>query len=237
MSPSSDTAPRRGSHRSMARTLGLELVVPLALFYGMRAVGVDQLLALVIAAIPPAINAARTIALERRVSGITAFVLAAMALSVAMSFVTGSPRALLLRDAWATAAMGLWILITLLARRPFLYDATRIFLDDDKQSIWAWNWELFPQFRHALRVSTVVWGCAFLTDTAIRVLMALTLPVDLVPALEYVLLAVTVLLLLGFQKFYGARYLRRHELRLRGVHLSQTHTPRTSNVNSAEQTR
>ncbi|PRY02279.1 VC0807 family protein [Allonocardiopsis opalescens] len=216
-------SPPRPSGRPgpLGRTLALELVLPLAVFYGMRALGADQFLALLLAAALPAAHAVHGIAVHRRVSGVTLFVLGTMVLTVAMSLITGSPRALLIRDAWASAAMGLWTLATLAVGRPLLYSGTLAFLSGERAATWRRNWERFPEFRHAMRVSTGVWGGIFLCHTAVQIAMAASLPIDLVPALEPVLLAVTVLALFSFQKLYGDRYLRRHGLRMHGVELSR----------------
>jgi hypothetical protein len=220
MTPQPDVQPRRGTRRVMTGTLLIEVVAPLALFYGLRALGVNQFLALLLGAAVSAINAAHTIVTQRRVGGVTMFVLGTMAFTVVMSFITGDPRVLLIRNGWGFAAMGVGMLLTLFARRPFLYEAARIVFDEDKQQTWAQNWERFPPFRHLLWVCSGAWGGACLIDAGLRVLMAFTLPIDLVPVLDNVLLVVTLGTILIFQRVYGRRYLRRHGLRLRGVQVS-----------------
>jgi hypothetical protein len=44
---------------------------------------------------------------------------------------------------------------------------------------WDRSWLEDPRFRHVMRVITGMWGVAFLLDSALRVVMAFTLPVDL----------------------------------------------------------
>jgi membrane-bound ClpP family serine protease len=208
-----------GVHRGLVSVVALELAGPLVIFYGLRAAGVSQWIALLAAGALPAVRAVHGLVVERRVSGITVFVLGAMVLTVAMSFVSGSPRVLLIRNAWGTCALGVWALITLWGRRPFLYEAMRVISDRDKQQRWEANWRDHPPFRQVLRIATAVWGAALLADAALRVVMAATLPIDAVPLLDDVLLVVTLAALLAFQRLYGRAYLRRHGLRLRGVEL------------------
>ncbi|MFD1544585.1 VC0807 family protein [Nonomuraea guangzhouensis] len=210
-----------GPHRGLVTVAALEFAGPLVIFYGLRAAGVSQWIALLAAGTLSAARAVHGLVVERRVSGITMFVLGAMVITIAMSFVSGSPRVLLIRNAWGTCALGLWALITLCGRRPFLYEAMRVISDRDKQQQWAANWTDHPAFRHLLRIMTAVWGAALLTDAALRVVMAATLPIDAVPLLDDVLLIVTLAALLAFQRLYGRGYLRRHGLRLRGVELSR----------------
>ncbi|MDT7785308.1 MAG: hypothetical protein QOF58_3727, partial [Pseudonocardiales bacterium] len=94
-------------------------------------------------------------------------------------------------------------------------------LPEDKKQVWAANWERHPAIRHALRGCTAIWGAIFLADTAIRVGMALTLPIDLVPVLDDVLLVVLLLVLVVVQRVYSRTVMRRAGLRINGVHVSQ----------------
>ena len=83
---------------------------------------------------------------------------------------------MLLRNGWAMAALGGWMLCTVPARRPFLYEVARLVFDEDRQATWRDNWERYPAFRSLLRTCTAVWGGACLLDAAARVATALTLP-------------------------------------------------------------
>lgn len=196
-----------------------ELIGPLAVFYGARALGADPLVALLLGSALSIVWAVHQIRAERRVSGVTVFVLATMLLTVAMSFVAGSPRVLLVRDAWGTAAVGVWLLISLLLRRPFLYEGTRLVSDAEARRTWAAGWDGSAPLRRLLRVGTAVCGCAFLADAVLRVLMAIYLPIDVVPLLDDVLLVITLLVLAVALRRGGRAYLRSHGLRLEGAAL------------------
>ncbi|MGW0891359.1 VC0807 family protein [Saccharopolyspora sp. NPDC002578] len=196
-----------------------EFIGPLIVFYGARALGVDQLVALLLGSALSLAGAVQQIRVERRLSGVTIFVLATMLLTVGMSFVAGSPRVLLVRDAWGTAALGLWLLITLFFRRPFLYEGTRLVSDREQREAWAASWASSAPLRRLLRAGTAICGCAFLVDAALRVLMAIYLPIDVVPLLDDVLLVVTLLALVVALRKGGRAYLRGRGLRLDGPEL------------------
>ncbi|MFI6078130.1 VC0807 family protein [Actinoplanes sp. NPDC051343] len=198
----------------LSRTLLLDVVAPLAVFYGLRAAGASPLAALVAGAVLPLAGAARDLAARRRPDGVRLFVLAVMASTVAASLITGSPRALLVRSAVLMAALGVFLLLT---RRSFLYTAAHTVLPPDKQRIWQDNWDRHPPFRRVLSLLGTVWAAGCLLDAAIRLTLALTLPVDSVPALDAALLVVTLILLMLIQRTFGRAYLNRHGLRLRGV--------------------
>lgn len=215
------TAARTGpsSGGRLSRLLVVEILLPLILFYGLRWLGANQFVALLAGSVIPVAGSIRGLATERRVSGVRLFVLGAMAVTVAGSFIAGSPRVLLLRSAVMMGALAVFLLATLLARRPFLYEATRVVLDEDKRRTWEESWDAFPPFRRLLWRISLVWGIACLADAALRVVIVLTLPLDSVPLLDDGLLVVTLAALVAFQRFYGRAFLRRNGLRLRGAQI------------------
>ncbi|MER7986866.1 VC0807 family protein [Streptomyces noursei] len=217
-SPGRQRPARAGS--GLSRVLLVHVIVPLALFYGLRGLGVNQFLALLAGAVIPVAGVIRGIVCEHRIGGLQLFMLGTMGLTVAMSFVTGSPRLLLIRNGWGMAAIGVWMLCTLLSPRPFLYEATRIAVDEGKQRTLEANWDRYPAFRRMLWICSAFWAAACLIDSTVRIVLAMTLPVDLVPALDDVLLGATVLAILAFQRFFGRAYLRRNGLRSRGLTLT-----------------
>jgi hypothetical protein len=61
-----------GMYRGLVSVAALELAGPLAIFYGLRAVGVSQWIALLTAGALPAARAVHDLVVERRVSGVSA---------------------------------------------------------------------------------------------------------------------------------------------------------------------
>ncbi|MEU3711964.1 VC0807 family protein [Streptomyces catenulae] len=202
---------------ALSRTLLRHAGLPLALFYGLRWMGASPFTALLAGAVIPVVVAVRGAVAERRVGGLPLFLLGTMGLTVAVSYVTGSPRLLLIRNGWGMAALGGWMLCTLLFRRPFLYEALRLVVDEERQRTLAESWERHPAFRRMLWWCSALWGIACLVDSAVRVALAMTLPIDVVPVLDEVLLAVTLVTLFAVQRLFGRAYLRRNGLRREGV--------------------
>ncbi|MGW4486893.1 VC0807 family protein [Amycolatopsis sp. NPDC004368] len=174
--------------RQLIFNLAVNLVVPVVLFYGLRALGVDQWLALLAGVVPPGVRAVQTLVTKRRVDTLAVFTLSILVLTVGASFLSGSPRFLLAKDGWLTAAAGMWILVTL-PRKPFLYQVLRSFLGEAARNRIERNWVGSPTYRHVLRVTTAMWGVVLILDAGVRVVLAYTLPVDRVPlisGLQYV---------------------------------------------------
>jgi hypothetical protein len=207
----------------LSRLLLIEVLAPLAVFYGLRALGVDQIYALLAGTAVVAANGIREALTERRIGGVRLFVLALMAVSVAITAVTGSPRALLLRNALGMAAFALFLLASLRARHPFLFTAAQLLMPPDKQRTWQDDWDRHPALRRVLWQISALWAACCLLDAAARAAFALLLPVDVVPALDLALLAVTLAALLAVQRLHGRAALRRHGLRLNGFAVEQIH--------------
>jgi len=166
--------------RAVLVNLAVNLVAPLGLFYGLRAAGVDQWLALMIGAIPPTAHAVYGVVVRRKIDALALFTLSILGLSVATSFVTGSPRFLLAKDGWMTAVAGVWILATLW-RTPFLQQFLMSMTTGETHERFTLSWRDSPTYRHVLRMATVMWGVGLLGDSVVRVVLAYALPVDQVP--------------------------------------------------------
>ncbi|WP_281412343.1 VC0807 family protein [Brevibacterium oceani] len=206
---------RVGRDRPAVVVVLTHLVAPLAVFYGLRALGAGPWIALMAGTTITAIETIFTAVHRRRLDTVSITVLAILVISAGSSLVTGDARLLLVRNAAGTALIGAWLLVTLCLRRPLLFDGARMFQSAEARQRWDRRWQGSSVFRRALRVLTAAWGAGFLVDAVIRLLLALTLPVDLVPLLDNVLLVVTVMVLLVTQKIVGAHYRNRYGLHLR----------------------
>jgi hypothetical protein len=164
----------------------LDLVAPIATYYALHAFGVHDYLALLLSAVIPGVNTLVQFARQRRIDSFGLFVMSMIVLSTAASLLTGSTRFLLAKDGWFTAVTGVWFFVSMFAGRPLSYVCARPLLEGrvgPKDVLWETLWERLPRFRRAWRVINVIWGVATLADAVVRVVMAYTLPVDLVPAL------------------------------------------------------
>ncbi|GAB3568348.1 VC0807 family protein [Spelaeicoccus albus] len=181
-----------------------DLVVPLTLFYVLRGAGVSIYLALLAGALASGITAVVVVATQHRLDGIAVFVMSTMLLSVGVSLLTGSTRFLLAKEGWLTAVTGVWFLGSLRARRPLAYQFSRPLLEGRLgwPADWDAAWERAPRFRRMWQISTVLWGLGTLLDSAARVVMAYTLPVDVVPAISAAMYAITSAVLIVVTNVY-----------------------------------
>ena len=66
-------------------------------------------------------------------------------------------------------------------------------------------WERLPRFRRIWRICTVIWGTAILADAVIRVIVAVVLPISVLPAVGGALWPVTFILLQVATNIFFAR--------------------------------
>jgi hypothetical protein len=188
--------------------LAVNVVAPLALYYGLRTAGADQWLALTLGVIPSGLRAVWTVITKRRVDPLVLATLSILALAVAVSFVTGSPRFLLAKDGGITGIVGIWMLATLL-RTPFYFQMARTVSTGASRDNIEISWRRSPTFRRNMQVATVIWGVGLVLDAVLLMVLAYTLPIDKVPlinGLQYV--AMFLILEIG-----SLRYVRRSSTR------------------------
>ncbi|MCC3283820.1 VC0807 family protein [Arthrobacter caoxuetaonis] len=177
--------------------LALDFLVPVALFYALRAAGVGAYAALLAGTAASMAGSLADFLRVRRISPFTLYALALMALSTVVSVIPGDERFLLARGALVVGVSGLWFLVSSVTRRPLVYVMSKPVLEG--RFGWPGNWDrLFtelPRFRRIWRVSSIAWGVGLCMDSALRILMAWNLPVDTVPGLTTALTAGTALVL------------------------------------------
>jgi len=212
--PRTEQQKTAGLRRVLARQLILELILPLGGYYGLRALGVSTWLALTVGGLLAAPWLVYGMVRNRRIDVTAAFTLSLMLVGAAMSAVTGDPRLLLVRDSWVGALLGVWILITLATRRPFIMATSRAIvvakIGEAGADAWEARWTHDAAFRRHIRVLTAVWGGVFLGDAIVRVILAYTLPLDAVPGVS----TVQWLAVLGCLLAFHTRYVGRNGLKV-----------------------
>ncbi|SEB36495.1 hypothetical protein SAMN04489806_0173 [Paramicrobacterium humi] len=178
-------------------TVAIDLVVPVAGYYVLRGFGLDQLLALILAGSPTAVVIVYRAVRRRAVNALGIFVLAVLGGSIALSFITGSPRFLLAKEGWFTAAIGGAFLVSLRFRRPLAFSFARAMVQPtrlgERLNVSSWDAlrESDARVRRIWRTATVLWGVVMIADAVVRVVIAYVLPVDVVPLVGGVLWGVT----------------------------------------------
>jgi hypothetical protein len=184
--PATDVGLRRVV-RANVLTVVFEVVVPMALFYGLRAAGVSQWWALMAGVLVAAPYAIATIVRNRKVDLIALVTLSVLVLSVVLGLLSDDPRTLVIREGWTAALGGLfgaWMLVTVVVGRPAQLTLGRTIAEIKRGAegadAWAARWDTDAWFRRGMRINTAVWGAVLLASGVVHVVLVYTLPIDLI---------------------------------------------------------
>jgi hypothetical protein len=173
--------------RANVITVVFEVIVPMVLFYGLRAAGVSQWWALMAGVLVAAPYVGWTVARNRRVDLAALFTLSVLVLSVVLGLLADDPRTLAIREGWTAALgglFGLWMLVTVVAGKPAQLTLGQAIAEVKRgaegAAAWAARWDTDARFRRGLRIDTAVWGAVLLANAAVHVVLVYTLPIDLI---------------------------------------------------------
>ncbi|AYF76733.1 hypothetical protein D7D52_26240 [Nocardia yunnanensis] len=204
-----DAQKRAALRRHVARQVILELILPLGVYYGLRAAGFSPWTALIAPALLALAFLGYDAVRHRRVDAVALFTLTMIVIGTVVSLVTGDPRTLMVRDSWLFGLIGLWILATLFTRHPMMRSMARtivtVKIGEAGYREWDARWDSDARFRHRLRVLSAVWGAGFAADAVIRIVVAYSLPLDAIPLVTTLQWLVVLGGLIGFHIFYVNR--------------------------------
>ena len=171
------------SRNSVIRGLLVSLVInvglPLLIIYVLTHYAhTTELTALSIAAIVPLVSTIVELVRHRRLDIIAIFYLLGTLTSSVAIFLGGDARLLIIRESFFTGALGLVCLVSLLLPRPLMfYVGRQMFAGNDATKVANFNaaWRN-PYARFVHRLITAVWGCVYVCEFILRVLIAYTLP-------------------------------------------------------------
>ncbi|TCC44836.1 hypothetical protein E0H73_45305 [Kribbella pittospori] len=187
-------------------------VLPVVVYYLLRAVGADPVVALLAGGTPALARTLYKIVWNRTIDKISLFTLCLLATGALASLITGNPRWLLAKGGVYTGVIGVWLLWSLRGRSIAFEGILTFQRSAAAVKAWEANWLDSPEFRHVMRAVTIIWGVGFLLEAGIRVTLAYALPVDIVPMVTTIQFIALLGLMLWLGPHYGRRYMTRHGL-------------------------
>jgi hypothetical protein len=166
-----------GRLRSLAMLVIFDIAAPLAAYNLLRSAGLTAVTALLLSGIFPALRVTMGVVRHRRLDVIGALVLAGIAVGTVAGLLGHSVRLLLVEGSVPTGVFGVACLGSLWTRHPLMFGFAREFAGPDtakgREMTRLWQYE---GYRRVFRVITAVWGGAFLTEAALRVIVAYHTP-------------------------------------------------------------
>ena len=195
--------------RANVITVVFEVIVPMVLFYGLRAAGVSQWWALMAGVLVAAPYIGWTVARNRRVDLVALFTLSVLVLSVVLGLLSDDPRTLAIREGWTAALgglFGLWMLVTVVVGRPAQLTLGRTIAEVKRGSegadAWVSRWDTDARFRRGLRINTAAWGAVLLAGAVLHIVLVYTLPIDLIALVTNVTWFGALAVLIGWHLWY-----------------------------------
>ena len=193
--------------RKFLPSLIINVTLPLSIYYTLRSQGVPPWLGLLLGGGVPVLRAAYVGIRYRRIESIDVCVVGLYALSAATSLISGNPRVMLLKDVLFSLLLGLWILSTLRFGKPFAFE----FAQSARSAANARKAQEFLDesrvYNRAVRKITILWGGSQVFDAVVAGVVALTVPIDLIPLVGRVQ-SLTVVTLAGLTTFFYQRRFR-----------------------------
>ncbi len=155
-------------------------ILPLIIFQLLKSyTNLSDFWALVISGVPPMVDTIVGVARKGRVDLIAGLALLSIVVSLILIMLGGSPRLLLIRGSYYTAAFGLAYIVSFLFPKPLgFYFARHFATGNVPQKVTEFNnmWQ-YPGFRYAMRLSTAVWGIFFILEAVVRISLVFTLTI------------------------------------------------------------
>ena len=163
----------------IALEVGVNFVLPLVI-YDLTKARLGDVHALMAASAPPIMWAIVEFIRARRVDALSVIVLAGIGLSMLAYFGGGGAKFLQLREKLVTGLIGLGFVVSVLIRRPLIYEFAKATMIRRQQTAELADFESRrddPGFKRTMNLMTLVWGFGLLADTAAGVALVLTLTI------------------------------------------------------------
>lgn len=202
----------RGRLIHLVKIAVFDLVGPLVTYSVLRSSGFSSVSALILSGVVPSFGVLLGVARDRRVDIFGILVLAGIAVGTALGLVSGNARLLLLESSVPTAVFGTVCIGSLWSARPLMYRFAIEFIgaDTPKGASFADKWR-YEGFRHAFRVTTVVWGVAYFAEAIARVIIVESTSTGTALALSKMMPYGVAVVLAVWNVNYGRRAHRRGE--------------------------
>ena len=163
------------------RPLLIDVGIPVGTYYLLRdAFGVSLWLALALSSTGPAVRAIAGLMAERKLNLLAVLMLAVNLAGIAVSFLTGDPRAMIAKDSIVSSVVAFAILGSVVLRRPLMSAGLKPFMtkgEPRRAAAWDRLSGASPRFRRLELLFSTIWGLALLAECAARLVGAYTLPV------------------------------------------------------------
>lgn len=216
----------RGHLPPFVSVLLWDIGLALGVYYGARALGADEYVSLLAGTVTAGLRVAYVAIRERRFDIFPAVMTAVFAVGLALSFVSGDARALLLLKSISMVVVAAILVGTCAVGSPATFSMAKRFGAEDDQTRQRWDalYAHVPAYRKLHLTMTLVAAGVLLLEAVARIPMIYLLPLDVAVATSSVMLPAVFGLLWAWTAWYGAR----NGERIERAHTAPTHWPAQS---------
>jgi hypothetical protein len=194
----------RSPGRQMLTALLWDVGAPLMAYYTLHALGASDWVALLAATLAAGLRLVWVAVRTREITWFAAVMLAVFGLGLALAFVGGDPRFLLVKDSFGTALVGTVFLASLASGRPLTLSAFQTWQPRQAREMEEY-YRTLPPIRSMFRRSAVVWGVGLLLEAALRIPLIYLLPIDVMVGVSTGMMITAIVGLSVWNGWYGKR--------------------------------
>ena len=193
---------------TMLRGLGWDVGPPLVAYYALHLAGVGDTTALLAATAIAVVRILWVAVRQRSLNLFATVMLVVFGLGLLLSFVSGDPRFMLLKNSIVTAAVGCVFLATAVRGKPLTLAAMESFTPTHAEALRE-GYRINPRIRRATKVSCAVWGIGLVAESVVRVPLVMMLPISVMVGLGEVLTIAAFAILTTWNVWYVRRLRKR----------------------------
>jgi hypothetical protein len=205
--PTDPAAGQRFGARTIVRGLGWDVGLPLVTYYVLHLLGADDWAALVAGTVVAGLRIAWVAVRARTPSPFALVMLVTFGMGLALSFVTGDVRFLLLKDSMTTATVGLLFLVLAALGQPLTLAAAKAWQPERAGQLTE-HFHTSPGARRWHLTASVVWGAGLLVEATARVPLVYALPVRVMVGVSSGMMIATYAVLVTWTGWYLRRVRR-----------------------------
>ena len=160
---------------TLLRGLAWDVALPVATYYALHLLGASDWVALLASTLVAGLRVVWVAARQRALNPFATVMLLVFGIGLALTFVSGDPRFLLIKESFVTGAVGLTFLVTARGRRPMTLAAQQSWQPHRATELAA-EYRAEPDVRRGHRFVSTVGGVGLLLEAALRVPLVYLLP-------------------------------------------------------------
>lgn len=189
---------------TILRSLLVDVGVPALAYFVAHWLGASDFVALLSGSLIALLRTLFVAVKDRKFQLFSAVMVGVFTVGLVLSFVTGDPRFLLVKESAGTGVAGLAFLISCVLGKPLVYYAA-LRMQPAKEAEFAQMWETRPEFRKTFVVMSLVWGVGLLFEALLRIPLVFLLPIEVMVTVSTVMIIVAFVVLAVWTKWYAAR--------------------------------